>query len=577
MKCHQDLKTSWYEEHMERNPDRVNGTCKWVLDDINYQSWYQCVHNNLLWVSADPGCGKSVLSKSLIKHELKTERSRSTCYFFFKDNEEQNNVTIAFCAILHQLFTHKPTLLHHAIPSWERNGTKLQYETEELWRIFLSAATDPAAGEVICILDALDECENQGRLSLIDRLKKFHNSSSTAISSRLKFLVTSRPYGDIKHQWHGLEAGIPTIWLAGEEMNDKISEEINIVVEAWVRSISDEKKLPQDVQKLLETKLKQMNNRTYLWLYLVREQVRASLKTTPKTYDRILDSIPTSVGDAYEKILAKSINRQETQLLLHIIVGAARPLTLKEMDVAFNLAVQDDCESYADLDCDGENIKTRIRDLCGLFVYVTGSRVYLIHQTAKEFLLRKEVDSPSAINSWRFSLEEKVSEMTMTKICVGYLLFTDFDGLHFSEDEETDGSEYEGAVSLQVEPSESSEYDFMDYAAVNWASHFRKAQVDEKSSLLQSTLKICEPSSRRFQIWFSRYWKIEESYERKPEKFINFHVAALNGLEALVRLLLATGAVDADAKDAYGRTPLSWAARNGHEAVVRLIQLAKDS
>jgi ankyrin repeat protein len=37
-----------------------------------------------------------------------------------------------------------------------------------------------------------------------------------------------------------------------------------------------------------------------------------------------------------------------------------------------------------------------------------------------------------------------------------------------------------------------------------------------------------------------------------------------------VKLLLEKAA-DVDFKDDDGRTPLSWAARNGHEAVVKLI------
>ena len=40
----------------------------------------------------------------------------------------------------------------------------------------------------------------------------------------------------------------------------------------------------------------------------------------------------------------------------------------------------------------------------------------------------------------------------------------------------------------------------------------------------------------------------------------------------MVKLLLAKDGVDPDSKDTeYGRTPLSWAAENGHEAVVKLL------
>ncbi|KAL8364728.1 hypothetical protein RB595_003828 [Gaeumannomyces hyphopodioides] len=51
--------------------------------------------------------------------------------------------------------------------------------------------------------------------------------------------------------------------------------------------------------------------------------------------------------------------------------------------------------------------------------------------------------------------------------------------------------------------------------------------------------------------------------------------AAENGHGAVVELLLATGKAGVDAKDSDGRTPLLWAAQNGHEAVVKLLLIGK--
>jgi ankyrin repeat protein len=49
--------------------------------------------------------------------------------------------------------------------------------------------------------------------------------------------------------------------------------------------------------------------------------------------------------------------------------------------------------------------------------------------------------------------------------------------------------------------------------------------------------------------------------------------AAARGHEAVVKLLLETGKVDVDLKDNdYGLTPLSLAVHCGHEAVVKLFQ-----
>jgi ankyrin repeat protein len=40
----------------------------------------------------------------------------------------------------------------------------------------------------------------------------------------------------------------------------------------------------------------------------------------------------------------------------------------------------------------------------------------------------------------------------------------------------------------------------------------------------------------------------------------------------VVKLLLKTGKIKVDSKDNSSRTPLSWAAGRGHEAVVKLLQ-----
>jgi ankyrin repeat protein len=59
-----------------------------------------------------------------------------------------------------------------------------------------------------------------------------------------------------------------------------------------------------------------------------------------------------------------------------------------------------------------------------------------------------------------------------------------------------------------------------------------------------------------------------------PMDLTGQHLAAYFGLKSTTADLLKSG-MAADSKDSYGRTPLSWAAGNGHEAVVKLL-LAKD-
>src|SRR5579859_4134320 len=255
--CHQALKTSSYEQFKNINRNRVQGTCMWVLEHQKYIRWQQSLKDDLLWISADPGCGKSVLAKSLIDNELQATDTHSICYFFFKDNNEQNSLATALCALLHQLFGRRPPLLRHAMVIWEKNGEKVQDEVDELWRILHAAATDPVADGVTCVLDALDECREDDSRTLIRFLTDFYTRSCQKPSrkSQLKFLVTSRPYSDIELDFEGIPSNLPAIRLSGEDQNEEIRDEINLVIKERVSTVSRELRLDQMLKDLLEEKL----------------------------------------------------------------------------------------------------------------------------------------------------------------------------------------------------------------------------------------------------------------------------------------------------------------------------------
>jgi hypothetical protein len=78
-----------------------------------------------IWVSADPECGKSVLSKSLVGGELINTESQTACHIFNDNNDNPKSVENALYALLNQNFSRNPTLLKYAILPFQRNGAKL--------------------------------------------------------------------------------------------------------------------------------------------------------------------------------------------------------------------------------------------------------------------------------------------------------------------------------------------------------------------------------------------------------------------------------------------------------------------
>ncbi|CZR60693.1 uncharacterized protein PAC_10589 [Phialocephala subalpina] len=561
-KCHQLLRTSEYERHKERNPCSIKGTCQWFLKHKTYVTWRDSLTSSLLWVSADPGCGKSVLSKSLADKELQATKNRTICYFFFKDdNEDQKTATNALCALLHQLFDRKPELLSHAIEVYNQNGNSFTGNVDLLWGILIAAAADPKAGEIICILDALDECKQSELKYLLRKVCAFYEGHPrVSDNTTLKFLVTSRPLQHIADEFNDITQKLPTIRLAGEEDTDQIKLEIDLVIKAELEALQQQRGLDLEAISRLRQELTKFEHRTYLWLKLVFELIRNNIDSpTKKGRQKIFGSIPDSVNAAYTAILNQSTDKKQARKLLQIICTATRPLSVKEMSIAISIEPED--KTLKDLEIQSEEFsKNLIRNLCGLFVSVIDGCVYLLHQTAKEFLIgQKEISQPMAASDWiwKHSLSVKDSNFVFAHICVWYLRLEGF------------SLEYQYATLSETVAKFAGTYTFLEYAALNWAVHFREATIPMDHISIALALDICNPEAYPYKIWSLVFWRsVGYTYCEPPTKFSSLHLASLFGLQGVVGRLLVTQGIDVNAADSGGRTPLSEAICAGHDTVV---------
>ncbi|KAF7585248.1 hypothetical protein BBP40_011595, partial [Aspergillus hancockii] len=550
-KCHQVFKISNYEQFKNINPNRVPGTCQWALQNSCYLRWWNSCCSDLLWISADPGCGKSVLSKSLIDKDLRACSSTvSVCYFFFKDNDEQNSLATALCAILHQLFSQQPSLLQHAVPSWEKNGNKLQQETGELWRILLAVTSDPTSPNTICVLDALDECRPVDQNQLIQRLKDFYNVASLPMQQNwLKFLVTSRPYDDIQTKFKSITDFFPNIRLQGEQENDQIRKEIDLVVKVKVKDLAEASNLPADVEQRVQDQLLQMQHRTYLWLYLAIDDIRTTFQNSLRPAMESIILVPPSVNAAYEKILSRVPSGQKdiVKRILRIIVGARRPLTIEEMSMALGVADSPELKTAAAARVDPTRLSNKIRRLCGLFVFINNSKIYLIHQTAREFLIGRNIaNRPTS----EYSFELRDADSEMSQICIRYLRMDDLE--HYQD------------------PTESYIQCFLSYSAEHWAEHVRGMSSSQQQEMLNLVHGVYSTTTRRFNLWFPIFCEAVMPHHRL-HKMDAVHLAAFNGHSHVLKLIITTEENTINKKDNSGATALMWASQNGYCKTVELL------
>jgi len=272
-----------YESQKNQNLRHIPNTCLWTLENPKYISWRDSDTQKLLWISADPGCGKSVLARCIIDEDLpKAFQNKSTkriVYYFFKDTSpDQRSATRAISSILHQLFTFQPQLIRHALPSYREIGAALSNKFQKLWSIFTAVVADPLAEEVTCLFDAFDECSEQEQTILIEALEdSFLHQQRQSPVSRLKLLVTSRPYFGIRRGFGKLLEASTNIELAGNDESASIKREIDYVVKYRVAELKQENRLEEKVSNHLEKRLLETEHRTYLWLRLLWEIIRTDL------------------------------------------------------------------------------------------------------------------------------------------------------------------------------------------------------------------------------------------------------------------------------------------------------------
>jgi hypothetical protein len=191
-------------------------------------------------VTADPGCGKSVLSRALVDESLLDTVARDTtiCYFFFKDTSEQQRSPVhAMAALLHQILKSEKgaRVIKYALLAFREDKEKVAQNFEVMWGIIQKIALDPNCGNIVFLLDALDECLSSEQKGLIVRLKQLEQSPTRlGIARNVKFFITSRPYWNIEKEFNDLIREIPGIRLKGENQSETLRLEIDLVIKARV-------------------------------------------------------------------------------------------------------------------------------------------------------------------------------------------------------------------------------------------------------------------------------------------------------------------------------------------------------
>jgi ankyrin repeat protein len=309
------------------------------------------------------------------------------------------------------------------------------------------------------------------------------------------------------------------------------------------------------------------------------------LKSALQNLQRGSDAYDSAYHAAMDRIFAQGKgSREKAQKILAWILCAYRPLSTYELLHA--LAVEP-----GDTEFDEDNMMEteQVLAICAGLVTIDeqSDNVRFIHYTTQDYLQRnQQVWLPKA-------------NVEIARTCIAYLSIDDFAVGPCSSREDYDRRQ--------------KEFTLLNYATTYWGPHTNSLMgqgcipgaseaLTEAQALLLDTKCLSSASQALFMLNMWSYWGtdvielgkgfsgchwlgrfgllllleewVSRQYDLDQYDFSGrtpLSWAAENGHEAVVKLLIGCDKVDVDSKDKSGRTPLSWAAENGEEVVVKLL------
>ncbi|KFY25359.1 hypothetical protein V491_01785 [Pseudogymnoascus sp. VKM F-3775] len=583
-------------EYKSSLPSRVAGTCRWVLSNSQYRGWSLQNETCLLWISGYPGSGKTILSAYLSEYlsagELSPGLRTTLCYFFCDEKiDTQRDGKAILRSIIHQLVIQHRLLIKYVKAAYDFHGPQFDRSFNELWRIFVAIAGDKQIGPISVIIDAIDECEETTRERLLRSIVELIERSRSTGSSTpcIRFLITSRPF---------LEGPYTTNNLQIDPSRSHIDQDLRLVIQTKVDGIAKRTQCKPAVRAYLENALYSKADRTFLWVMLVLHLLERSLLASQKDFMRIIDELPNNLTTTYEHFLQGISTEYQTLAtkLLHFLVGSSRPLTLDEMRIL--VAIQGHHRTVAEVEEDAQpNMQRTIEGVLGPLVRVWDSRIYLVHQSLKEFLQGLSTRTESSL-SVTYGIDPSKANLLLARACVSYLLLEDFKDDLFSKDRsDTAGSPNstpmihndEGSVEHMWDPfdlgqddlfkdpevfeedacvSITTQYLLFGYAARHWAEHFLSVGSISPPELQESVNLLSNGTSPIGLNWLRFYWHYAEIQLSCPRDFSSVVTASYFGHSSSLKSLLCEGiSVESD----IGAYSIYWASRMGHCDVVDLL------
>lgn len=214
-------------------------------------------------------------------------------------------------------------------------------------------------------------------------------------------------------------------------------------------------------------------------------------------------------------LLQVQIDRRDiVAKILCWVVIAVRPLTLPELSAVLESHIKPAVHF---------NLDQVVRDqvsCCGYILTLTAEeeRVNLIHQSAKDYLLRGPLKLNPELEV--FHIKEAAANLEIAKKCFQYL---------------QSGALANGEVDLETDTAHLKAFPLLSYAVLHWPEHAKSLARSEE--IFDLSLPFYQKHSRLRRSWLKTYsWWRKNWFRTVPFELL--HVASYFGILPLAETLL---------------------------------------
>ncbi|PSN59264.1 hypothetical protein BS50DRAFT_260919 [Corynespora cassiicola Philippines] len=456
---------------------RVTGTCEWIAYNDSYCDWLDG-NTRLLWISGGPGKGKTMLSVFLteqLEQKVSSMADTRLIFYFFNGQDEKRNTAVAMLrGLVHQIITERPQLVKHALSHFEtpKRAQQTTSSLETLWIIFSRLIEDPGIGTMFCVIDGLDECNEDERKTLVPRIVSLLSSKTPSSATQtFKMVLVSR-------EMRGLR-DCATMKLDPDN-NENVASDIERFVSTRVESLSKMEGFDDGLRAYVRNTLLMRAEGTFLWAGFAVNEL--SQKETSSEVLELLEDLPSGLPAIYSRMLLQipTDRRRTSCSILQWVTMSMRPLSLEELAAAVGV------HSSSLL-----TAEQAIRDevaLCGPFLKVQEREVVLVHQSARDYLLRKGSDSNSVLEGFRINPE--TAHFKLAQACLDCVACS---GLQHA--------------LVDLEDKSCPESPLLRYAVLHWPEHAKQCSA-LAASLFSLSKPIFQKNSTLRKYWWATHHRI---------------------------------------------------------------------